>query len=501
MTQTAKLDSTFVDVLILGAGISGLGCAAYLRREMPTKTWAILEMRDALGGTWDLFKYPGIRSDSDLYTFSYEFKPWRSNKAIAGADDIKAYLSETADEYDIRRNIAFGHKVVRAEWSWAETLWTVTAENVKTGAEEVYRCRWIFAATGYYDYEQGYRPAFPEEASFKGRIIHPQKWPEDLDYTGKRIAVIGSGATAVTLVPALAKKAAHVVQIQRTPSYVLRVPEVDPLLRLLRPFFSEQRVHSIMRRKNAHLQRLMWWLCKTYPKAMRSLIRRSNRKALPKGYPVDVHFNPPYDPWDQRLCVVPDGDLHEAISAGKCSIVTGKIERFTETGVRMASGEQVDADIIVTATGLNLKLMGGVNVYVDGAKIESAQCLVFKGMMLDGVPNLAFSMGYTNSSWTLKVGLLCRYFCRLLSEMDRRGMAVAMPERPTEPMETRPILDFAAGYVQRSIDILPRQSDRYPWQMTFNYLEDEKMLKRGTIIEPELKLFPASVTRCETASP
>ena len=480
-----------IDVLIIGAGISGLGCAAYLRREMPAKTWAILEMRDDLGGTWDFFKYPGVRSDSDLYTFGYEFKPWRSEKAIAGADAIKEYLNETADEYDIRRNISFGRKVVRAEWSWANALWIVTAENLKTGAHESYRCRWIFSATGYYDYEHGYRPAFPEEESFKGRIVHPQQWPEDLDYAGKRIAVIGSGATAVTLLPALAKKAAHVTQVQRTPGYVLPVPQVDPLLRILRPFFSKERVHAIMRRKNARLQRIFWVLCKKYPKLMRKLIRMANRKALTNDYPVDVHFNPPYDPFEQRLCAAPDGDLFKALKNGSCSIVTGRIERFTETGIRMASSEHVDADIIVTATGLNLKLLGGVEVFVDREKVNWAQKLVFKGMMLDGVPNLAFSVGYTNSSWTLKVGLLCQYFCRLLKEMDRRGVVVAMPERPARPMETPPLLDFGAGYVQRAISILPRQGDSYPWQMTFNYFEDEKMIKRGKVIEPELKLFPA----------
>jgi monooxygenase len=483
-----------IDVLIIGAGIAGLGCAAYLRREMPAKTWAILEMRDDLGGTWDFFKYPGVRSDSDLYTMGYEFKPWRSEKAIAGAAAIKEYLDETADEYDIRRNISFGRKVVRAEWSSADASWIVTAEDLKTGAHESYRCRWIFSATGYYDYEHGYRPAFPEEESFKGPIVHPQHWPEDLDYAGKRIAVIGSGATAVTLLPALAEKAAHVTQVQRTPSYVLPVPQVDPLLRFLRPFFSEERVHRILRRKNVYVQHVSWALCKKYPNLVRKLIRRCNRKALTNDYPVDVHYNPPYDPGDQRVCGA-DSNLYKALNDGSCSIVTGRIERFTETGISMASGEQVDADIIVTATGLNLKILGGVEVFVDGEKVNCAERIAFKSMMLDGVPNLVYAFGSVNSSWSLKIGLVCIYFCRLMKEMDRRGVVAAMPERPARPMETRPLLEFGAGYLQRAINILPRQGDSYPWQNPFNYPEDEKMLKRGKVIEPELKLFPAPAVR------
>lgn len=482
-----KIETDILDVLIVGAGISGIGCAAHLRRSLPSKSFAILEMRDDLGGTWDLFRYPGIRSDSDLYTFSYGFKPWRSENAIAEGAEIKAYIAETADDYDIRRHIKFGRKVLSYSWNSSEGLWTVAAQNTKTGRVEHWRCRWIFSASGYYDYDKGFRPDFPGEEDFQGAIIHPQHWPQELDYTGKRIAVIGSGATAITLLPALARKAAHVVQVQRTPSYVMPVPQVDPLLRVLRPLLSEERLHRVMRRKGAHQQRLVWRLSKAFPGAMRRLIRRTNRKALPKDFAIDTHFNPPYNPWDQRLCAVPNGDLYKSLSNGDCSIVTGKIERFTATGIKMQSGEHVDADIIVTATGLNLKLLGGIEGFVDGEKIKWADRIVYRGMMLDGIPNLSFAIGYTTSSWTLKIDLLCEYFCRLLAEMDERGADICVATRPADEMKLRPLLDFGAGYVQRSINSLPSQGDRHPWQMTFNYIEDEKLVRRGSVADSNLK--------------
>ncbi|CUH40599.1 FAD-containing monooxygenase EthA [Jannaschia seosinensis] len=484
-----------LDVLILGAGISGIGCAAYLKREVPGKSWRILEMREDLGGTWDLFRYPGIRSDSDLYTFAYEFKPWESRNAIAGAAEIKAYIAETATENGIRGRIAFGRKVVACDWSSAEALWTVTTQTGADGARETWRARWIFSATGYYDYDRGFRPAFDGEEQFAGRIVHPQAWPEDLDHAGKRIAVIGSGATAVTLLPALAKDAAHVTQIQRTPTYVMPLPLEDPLAKALRPFLSKTRIHAILRRKNIWQQSLFFTLCQRYPAAMRKLIRKVNAKSLPKGFDVDTHFNPPYDPWDQRLCVVPGGDLFRTIRDGRADVVTGRIARFTATGIEMADGSHVEADIVVTATGLNLKLLGGAAYSVDGKPVTPSEHVIFKGMMLDGVPNLALSIGYTNSSWTLKVGLLCQYFCRLLAEMDRRGMDVCAPERPARAMALRPLLDFKAGYVQRSLDMLPRQGDTFPWEMTFNYSADARMMKKGRVIEPELKLSPAPSRR------
>ncbi len=479
-----------LDVVIVGAGLSGIGAASYLSRELPRKTFAILEARGDLGGTWDLFRYPGIRSDSDLFTFGYEFKPWRSEKAIAEAPEILAYLREAAAECGADRKVRYHHKVLRAEWDSAAALWTVTARRADIDADVTIRARWLFSATGYYDYDQGYSPPFSGMEEFRGTLIHPQHWPAGFDHAGKRIVVIGSGATAVTLVPALARTAAHVTQIQRTPTYVMALPSRDGLADFFRRILPEPRAHAAARKANVLRQRWFWLLCRNYPRLARRLIRWSNRRALPKDYPVDVHFNPPYDPWDQRLCVVPDGDLFKAIRHGSASIVTGAIDRFTASGVRMASGEEIAADAIVTATGLQIKLFGGSDLFVDGRRVEPAERVVFKGMMLDGVPNLCFAVGYTNSSWTLKVGLLCRQFCRLLALMDAEGHAVCVAERPKGEMATRPLLDFDAGYVKRALDMLPRQGDRAPWEMTFNYTEDARMLMRGDIRDPALRFLP-----------
>lgn len=478
------------DVLILGAGLSGVGCGAYLSRELPAKTWRILEMRDDLGGTWDLFRYPGIRSDSDLHTFSYDFKPWISENSIADGAEIKAYIAETADQYDVAGKIRFGQKVVSCDWSSADGLWTVETETADGGSRQIWRSRWIFSATGYYDYAQGYRPDFPGEGQFKGPVIHPQDWPQDLNHAGKKIAVIGSGATAVTLLPSLAEDAAHVVQIQRTPTYVVPIPKQDPMAKLLRGWLPKSWRHAILRRKNILRQHIFFTLCQRYPKMMRRFIRKTNAKRLPKGYAVDQHFNPPYDPWDQRLCAVPDGDLFRCLRSGRCSIVTGRIRTFVENGIEMEDGTVVDADMIVTATGLNLKLMGGAEYRIDGEVVDWSDHIVFKGMMLDAVPNLVMAMGYTNSSWTLKIGLICQHFCRLLSEMDQQGMGICVPVRPATDMKLRPLLDFDAGYVKRSVDKLPRQGDAFPWQMTFDYDEDKKMMRRGQVLEPELSLSP-----------
>ena len=479
-----------LDVVIIGAGLSGLGCAAILSSEQPHRTFRILEMRDAIGGTWDLFRYPGIRSDSDLYTFGYDFKPWESDNAIASGAEILAYLKETVEEYDLSSRIDFGRKVFQSSWSSKTALWTVTTVDTRTGERVEVQGRWLFSATGYYDYEKGYRPSFAEEEAFGGPIIHPQHWPEDLDTTGKRVVVIGSGATAVTLLPELAKTASHVVQVQRTPTFVLPLPRVDPLLKLLRPFLSKKRVHSIMRAKNARMQRLNLAMCQRFPNAMRRLYRRANRKALPKDFDVDVHFNPPYDPWSQRLCAAPDGDFFKCLSDGSASIITGTIQRFTDTGLEMADGTSVDADIIVTATGLNLRVAGGVTVTVDGKAMDWSKRVIFRGMMLDDVPNVALAIGYTNSSWTLKIGLLCRYFMRLLDAMDERRMVVCTPRLPKGGVQTEPILDFGAGYVQRSIHALPRQGPHSPWKMTRDYISDRKLVNSGAVITPEMELRP-----------
>ncbi|TQK28453.1 NAD(P)/FAD-dependent oxidoreductase [Arthrobacter sp. SLBN-53] len=474
-----------VDVLIVGAGISGIGAAYYLQREHPGRDYTILEAREATGGTWDLFRYPGIRSDSDLHTFGYEFKPWRDEYAIATADKILAYLRETVDENGIAQRIRFGHKVLAAAWSSTDGRWVVDVEH--DGELIQLHARWLFCAGGYYRYDQGYTPDFPGRDRFGGRIIHPQHWPQDLDYTGKRVVVIGSGATAVTLVPAMAARAEHVTMLQRSPTYVMPVPAKDPFANAARRVLGDDRGYALARRKNILKQRAVYTFCQKHPVLARRLIRRINASKLPGGYPVDQHFNPAYDPWDQRLCAVPDGDLFAAISDGSASVVTDRIATFTETGIRLESGAELAADIIVTATGLNIQLFGGVTLTVDGEPVDLAETVAYKGIMLSGVPNFAFAFGYTNSSWTLKVGLLCEHFCRLLSHMDARGVDQVRPVLTDPAMPTLPLLDFAAGYVQRAIDRLPRQGTRGPWQMTMNYTVDAQVLRNGPVADDCLR--------------
>ncbi|KJK48215.1 FAD-containing monooxygenase EthA [Lentzea aerocolonigenes] len=474
-----------LDVLIVGAGISGLGAAYYLQREHPQKKYAILEARGAIGGTWDLFRYPGIRSDSDLHTFGYEFKPWRDEDSIAGAGKILAYLKETASEHGIDQAVRFNSKVIAASWSSEHAHWTVEVE--KNGERETLTCSWLFCAGGYYRYDEGYTPKFEGRERFGGQIVHPQHWPEGLDYAGKRVLVIGSGATAVTIVPAMAPAAGHVTMLQRTPTYVLPLPAQDPIRNLLRKVLSEERAFALTRRKNILQQQLTWRFSQRFPQAARRLIRRFNAKLLPEGYPVDEHFNPPYNPWDQRLCVVPDGDLFKAISRGKASVVTDRITTFTETGVQLASGRTIDADIVVTATGLNVQAFGGMSLTVDGSPVNLPDTLAYKGMMLSGVPNFAYAIGYTNSSWTLKVGLLCEHFCRLLAHMDAHGYDTARPVVADPGAPTRPFLDFGAGYLQRVVDQLPRQGERAPWLTSMSYFSDVKLLRRLPVVDSELR--------------
>ncbi|OHV38216.1 MULTISPECIES: flavin-containing monooxygenase [Pseudofrankia] len=498
--EPAEMES--LDVLIIGAGVSGIGAGRYLRTEHPAKSFAILEARASLGGTWDLFRYPGIRSDSDLHTFGYEFKPWLDKESIADAPRILDYLREAADENGLGPRIRYNHRVVRATWSSPTARWTVEAERRLTQdgpAERVsFRARWIFAATGYYRYDEGYTPVFEGRDRFAGEIVHPQTWPDDLDYAGRRVVVIGSGATAVTLVPALLRSegagagaAAHVTLLQRTPTYILPVPRVDRTAIRLRKVFGERRGHALTRRKNIARQRLIWVFCQRYPAIARRVIRYLNRRALPPGFDLDTHFNPPYNPWDQRVCVAPNRDLYRALAAGKASMVTDQIASFTETGILLRSGEELPADIIVTATGLNIQVLGGAQLEVDGKPISFRETVVYRGLMLSGVPNLALAVGYTNSSWTLKISLLCEYFCRLLSHMDEHGFdtacAVADPE-----MATRPLLDFGAGYVQRALGSLPRQGPRAPWVMSSNYHDDRKLIRRGPIADEQLRFTRAA---------
>jgi cation diffusion facilitator CzcD-associated flavoprotein CzcO len=470
-----------VDVLIIGAGISGIGAAAHLTREQPGKSYLILEGRAAIGGTWDLFRYPGIRSDSDLHTFCYAFKPWLEEKSIADGDSILSYIRETAAEYGVEQHIRFGHRVTAASWSTEEARWTVTAER-GSGEEPVeLTATWLFCGGGYYNYDSGYIPELPGIDRFAGPIIHPQFWPDDLEYEDKRVAVIGSGATAMTLVPAMARRARHVTLLQRTPSYVLSIPAVDPIEERLKRWLGGVRAHRIARAKNVRLQRLIWNLSKRRPNLVRRLIRAATIKALPEGYEVDTHFKPPYDPWDQRLCIVPDGDLFKAISRGDVSVATGEVETLTERGIKLRSGEELAADIVITATGLNLLALGGVSYSVDEKPVRLSDTVTYKGMMLTGVPNFLYAVGYINASWTLKVDLICEHFCRLLALMDEHEYASCIPESPDPDAPTRPLLDFGAGYVLRAVHEFPKQGSAPPWELNMDYLKDRKVLLDGPV--------------------
>ena len=494
-----------VDVLIIGAGISGIGAAYYLQKDHPGRSYAILEARGASGGTWDLFRYPGIRSDSDLHTFGYEFKPWRDEDAIASADKILAYLRQTAAENGIDAKIRFHHKVLGAAWSSDDARWVVDVERFGSGedTEELVQisANWIFCAGGYYRYDRGYTPELPGRDRFRGQIVHPQHWPEDLDYSGKKVVIIGSGATAVTLVPAMAGTAGHVTMLQRSPTYVLPVPSKDSFANVAQKVLGAKRGYALARRKNIVRQRAVYQLSQKYPGVARRLIRYLNAKELPEGYPVDEHFNPAYNPWDQRLCAVPDADLFRAISSGAASVVTDRIATFTETGIQLESGTHLEADIIVTATGLNIQLFGGMSLTVDGTPVDPTDRVVYKAAMLSGVPNFAFAFGYTNSSWTLKVGLLCEHFCRLLSHMDTHGYDIARPETGDDAMQTQPMLDLGAGYVQRALDQLPKQGMGDPSRVKMNYYHDVKQLREGSIVDPNLHFASSSQAAAEPQPP
>ncbi|HEY1918836.1 MAG TPA: NAD(P)/FAD-dependent oxidoreductase [Streptosporangiaceae bacterium] len=477
---TAGTATEHVDVLIVGAGLSGIGAAHHLHSAFPGKSYLILEARQVIGGTWDLFRYPGIRSDSDMQTLGYRFRPWTHQKAIADGPSILSYVRDTAAQAGIDRHIRFGHRVTGAAWSSADARWTVEAVT-DDGSQVMLTCGFLYVCSGYYRYDQGYSPRFEGADRFGGRIIHPQHWPEDLDYTGQRIVVIGSGATAVTLVPALTDKAAHVTMLQRSPTYIVTVPAVDPLANRLRKLLGDRLSYPVTRWKNVALTTAVYQLSRRKPKLMRKLIRAGVARQLPAGYDVDTHFNPVYQPWDQRLCLVPDGDLFKAIKRGQASVVTDRITTFTETGIELASGEHLDADIIVTATGLNLMLLGGMTLTVDGQPVVAPQTMAYKGMMLSGVPNFAFTIGYTNASWTLKADLVSEYICRLLAHMDARGYRQCMPVENDPSMPKRPLMDFMAGYVLRSIDQLPKSGSKAPWRLGMSYAQDVLTLRYGKI--------------------
>ncbi|WP_104525873.1 flavin-containing monooxygenase [Blastococcus atacamensis] len=483
--------SEHLDVLVVGAGLSGIGAACHLETERPGTTYAVLESRAAMGGTWDLFRYPGIRSDSDMFTLGYSFRPWKESKSIADGADIRRYIEDTAREYGVTDKIRYHHRVLSADWSSADNRWTVTAERTDTGERVTLTCSWLHTCAGYYRYDEGFRPTFEGEERFGGQMIHPQHWPEDLDLSGKKVVVIGSGATAVTLVPNLADEAEKVTMLQRTPSYILSLPGRDPLAKALRKRLPDRISYPIVRWKNVLTSTALYQLSRRRPALVRSLIRRLTAKQLP-GFDVDTHFNPPYDPWDQRLCLVPDGDLFRTLRKGRADIVTDRIATFTETGIQLESGKHLEADVVVTATGLNLLPAGGMTLFVDGEQVELSETVSYKGMMLSGVPNFSMVIGYTNASWTLKADLVNRYVCRLLDHLDARGYVSATPVAPPEGADA-PFLDLASGYVQRSLDGLPKQGGRTPWKLHQNYILDVRMMKRGSL-EDEGMTFQEKAT-------
>ncbi len=487
VTETAAR-MEHVDVLIVGAGLSGIGAGHHLQANCPGKSYAILEAREAIGGTWDLFRYPGIRSDSDMYTLGYSFRPWKDAQAIADGPAILEYVRDTARDGGIDRRIRFNHRVVNAEWSSADARWSVEAERSDTGETVRLTCGFLFMCTGYYRYDEGYAPDFAGTERFAGPIVHPQHWSGDLDYTGKRVVVIGSGATAVTLVPALAERAEHVTMLQRSPSYIVSLPGRDPVADLLRDRLPAKLAYSLLRWKNVTVTTLFYQLSRRFPRLVKALIRKGVESRLPPGHDVDPHFTPRYDPWDQRVCLVPDDDLFDALRSGRASIVTDEIETFTERGVRLASGAELEADLIVTATGLNMLALGGTRLAVDGREVELSETLGYKGMMLSDVPNMAVVIGYTNASWTLKCDLTCQYICRLLNHMDEHGYRQCTPRNRDPSLPTRPFVDLKSGYVQRSIDQFPRQGLTAPWRLYQNYLRDTIMLRFGPLEDDAMEL-------------
>ncbi len=477
------MTTEYVDVLIVGAGISGIGAAYHLMDQCPDRSFAIVEARDSIGGTWDLFRYPGIRSDSDMFTLGYSFKPWTREKTIASGETIMSYLEETVDEFGIGSHIRFGQRVTKASWSTLEERWTVSIMNAEDRATEM-TCGLLYMCAGYYSYKGGHRPYFANEEEFAGPIIHPQQWPEDLDYAAKRVAIIGSGATAMTLVPTMAKTAEHVTLVQRSPSYVLARPSVDPVNTQLRRIMSDGAASSITRAKNIRLTALLYNKTRTDPDKIRAMLLKGARDVLDDPTLVDQHFSPSYSPWDQRLCLLPDGDLFEAINDGTASMVTDTVERFTSTGLQMASGEHVDADIIITATGLNVVTLGEADIVVDGTAVDFGATWTYKGFAYSDVPNLLSSFGYVNASWTLGSELTNVYACRLLNHMRETGTSVATPRlRPGDhDMVARPwIDDFSANYLARVMDKMPRQGDREPWLNTQDYLKDRTFIGKAPI--------------------
>jgi monooxygenase len=478
------------DVIIVGAGLSGIGAAYHLQANCPGRTYAILEGREAIGGTWDLFRYPGIRSDSDMYTLGYSFRPWTDPKAIADGPSILRYVRETASEYGIDRHIRFRHHVKRASWSSEQARWMLEAERGPEKELVRYTCGFLLMCSGYYNYAEGHRPEFPGEARFQGTLVHPQFWPKDLDYTNKRVVVIGSGATAVTLVPEMSKTAAHVTMLQRSPTYIVSRPAEDRLANGLRRWLPVKLAYGLTRWKNVLLSMFFFNLSRKRPERVKKFITGMVREHLGAGYDVATHFTPSYNPWDQRVCLVPDGDLFQSIKQGRASVVTEQIDTFTEKGLRLRSGQELEADVIVTATGLELQLLSDIAFTIDGEPRELSKSLCYKGMMFSDVPNLAYAFGYTNASWTLKVDLTSEYVCRLLNHLQRTGDSICMP-RHDPAVEERPFLDFSSGYVQRAADRMPKQGSKRPWRLYQNYVLDLFTLSFGKVDDGTMRFSRA----------
>lgn len=477
------MNTQHFEILIAGAGLSGIGTACHLQRALPGRRLALLERRDSMGGTWDLFRYPGIRSDSDMYTFGYQFRPWSALKVLADGPSIRQYIYDTAKQFGVDKKVHYSIKIISANWSSEDRLWTLETLNETTGEALRYTCNFFISCTGYYNHDAGFLPQFPGEQSFKGTRIHPQHWPENFDYSGKKVVVIGSGATAVTLVPAMTDKAAHVTMLQRSPSYILTIPGLDKISEVLGRFLPSDWVFNFARRRNLVIQRWIYQACRRWPKLMRSILLNRTRKHLSADSDM-VHFTPKYMPWDERLCAVPDADLFEALRSGKASVVTDHIETFTEDGIRLKSGEHLAADIIVTATGLDLQMLGGIDLRVDGKPSPLSSTMTYKSLLLEGVPNMAWIFGYTNAPWTLKSDLAGQYLCRLLQHMDEYQLEVVTPHDEEGCALDDGMLDsLQSGYVQRAKAIMPRQGSKYPWKVMMHYERDSEMLLQEPIAD------------------
>jgi len=475
-----------VDVLIIGAGLSGIGAACHLTRKCPGKSYTILERRENIGGTWDLFRYPGVRSDSDMFTLGYSFRPWTKEKILADGDSIRDYIKDTAEEYKVKEHIQFGLKVVSSNWSSKDARWTVKVENEATGEVEHYSCEFLIGCTGYYNYDQGFTPDFKNVDQYKGQVVHPQHWPKDLNYKDKKVVIIGSGATAVTLVPEMAKSAAHVTMLQRSPTYIASVPEVDPISVQLRKYLPDMAVYRMARARNIGLQRTIYRLSQDRPKLMKRVLLSAAKRQL--GDDVDMaNFTPKYNPWDQRLCAVPNGDLFKTIKRGDASVVTEQIDRFTTKGIKLANGEELEADIVVTATGLNIQMMGGATATIDDKPVKTSDTMVYRGVMLRDIPNMAMIFGYTNASWTLKADIACEYICRLINHMEKIGAHQVTPRDHEDCASDTPMMDMQAGYITRSANEMPKQGSKAPWQVLNDYVRDLPLLRYGRVNDNSLE--------------